>query len=227
MGGKEIIEISRKQGNKIKQQGSKRKRKGDRNTSAWYLFSLNHLLVKVIREGSQGAKLSRALGTRENAIFIDQTTTADGDQGYAVTTEAFIQVHVSSLDLVIHRNGPAGRDGKERVTWLNQTNHLQTAEIKATVRQAGRWMDGSSFILGSLGVPDHYISICSCDDPPFPRVEVVDLGCVWACDCYKAILIHLTSDLWILTKTQLQICFESSISHTVWLRKQKQQMFFF
>lgn len=60
-------------------------------------------------------------------------------------------------------------------------------------------MDGFGFILGSLRVPDHHISICPRDDPAFPGVKVVDLGCIWACDGNKAILIHFTSNLWIIT----------------------------
>lgn len=79
-----------------------------------YLFPLNHLLVKIIGEGSQGAKLSRAFGTCENAIFIDQPPTADGDQGYTVAAKAFVEVYISSLDLVVHRNGPAKAEAKQR-----------------------------------------------------------------------------------------------------------------
>ncbi|KAG7229230.1 hypothetical protein INR49_013022 [Caranx melampygus] len=38
-----------------------------------------------------------------------EAPTADGDQGHAMTAKAFVQVYISSLDLVVHRNGPADR----------------------------------------------------------------------------------------------------------------------
>lgn len=57
-----------------------------------------------------------------------------------------------------------------------------------------------SFILGSFRVPDHHVSISSRDDPAFPGVEVVDLGCIWACDCDKTIFIYFTSNLEITTE---------------------------
>ena len=48
---------------------------------------LNHLLVEVIWKGPQGCRTSsRALSTCKHAVFIDQTTPADGDQGNTMTT---------------------------------------------------------------------------------------------------------------------------------------------
>lgn len=82
-----------------------------------------------------------------------------------------------------------------------KAGRLQRAEIKAAERPAARWGDGSGFILGSLGVPDHHISICSRDDPPFPGVEVVDLGRVRARDRHEAILVYLSSNLRQTTTT--------------------------
>lgn len=79
-----------------------------------YLFPLNHLLVKIIWEGPQRTELSRTFCTRKYAIFIDQPPTADGDQRDAVDAEAFVQVDISSLDLVVHRDGPEGRGEAER-----------------------------------------------------------------------------------------------------------------
>lgn len=158
-----------------------------------HLCSLHHLLVQVIWEGPHGAEFSRALSAREYAVLIDQSAAADGDQGNAVTAETLVQVDVSSLDLVIYGNDPAWRSNTLGVR--QEARRLQRAEIKAAERLAPRWGDGSSFVLGSLGVPDHHISICSRDDPPFPGVEVVDLGCVRARDRHEAILVYLSSNL--------------------------------
>lgn len=93
---------------------------------------------------------------------------------------------------------------EREMTHLNPNQPL-TYEMRGVVRQTGRWMDVSCFILGSLWVPDHDISICSWDDPAFPGVEVVDLGSIWACDGNKAILIHFTSNLWIMTSTKMNM----------------------
>lgn len=41
-----------------------------------------------------------------------------------MTTETFIQVYVSSLDLVIHRNGPADRDGRKKMTQFKSDKNL-------------------------------------------------------------------------------------------------------
>lgn len=67
--------------------------------------------------------------------------------------------------------------------------------MDAWMHRFDAWMNGCSFILGSLWVPDHDVCISSWDDPAFPGVEVVDLGCVGAGHRHKAILIHLPSDL--------------------------------
>lgn len=42
-------------------------------------------------------------------------STADGNQGHAMTAEAFVQVYIPALELVIHWNGPAGTDTEETV----------------------------------------------------------------------------------------------------------------
>lgn len=76
----------------------------------WYLLPLNHLLVKIIWEGPHGAVVPGACRAREHAVFVDEMTAADGHQRHTVTTQTFIQVYVPGLDLVIHRNGPAGKD---------------------------------------------------------------------------------------------------------------------
>lgn len=90
--------------------------------SDWYLFSLNHLLVEIIRESPQWAKLSGALGAREHAIFVDQTSTADGDNRYTVAAQTFIRVNITSLHLVFNRNDPVGRDWKTEVTQFSKAN---------------------------------------------------------------------------------------------------------
>lgn len=71
-----------------------------------YLCPLHHLFVEIIRKSSHGEKLPRALSAREHAILVDQVAAANGDQGYAMTAQTLVQVYVSSLDLVINRDGP-------------------------------------------------------------------------------------------------------------------------
>jgi len=92
-----------------KKEINKGRKEGSEDTSVCYLFPLDHLLVEVVRERPQGAELPRALGTREDAVLVDQAAAADGYQGNAMATETLVQVHVSSLDLVAHRDGPAGQ----------------------------------------------------------------------------------------------------------------------
>lgn len=134
----------------------------NKHGSVSYLFPLNHLLVKVVWEGSQGAKLSRALGTCEDAIFIDQTATADGDQGYTMATETFIQVYVSSLDLVINRNGPADRDEKKKMTQLNRTKTQSASERRdksysQTSRSMNGWIEFHTWIPRGPRLPHQHL----------------------------------------------------------------------
>lgn len=74
-----------------------------------YLVPLHHLLVEKVWEGSEWVELSGTLSTGEDVVFVDNTATADGDQGHTVTAQTFIQIHISSLPLCGHRDGSAQR----------------------------------------------------------------------------------------------------------------------
>lgn len=74
-----------------------------------YLVPLHHLLVEKVWEGSEWVELSGTLSTSKDAVFVDNTATADGDQGHTVTAQTFIQIHISSLPLCGHRDGSAQR----------------------------------------------------------------------------------------------------------------------
>lgn len=74
-----------------------------------HLFSLHHLLVKVVGEHALWVELPRALGAHENAVFAHQTSSADGHKRNPVTACALVKVEVSTLHLGAHRDGPTGR----------------------------------------------------------------------------------------------------------------------
>lgn len=80
-----------------------------------YLVPLYHLLVEKVWEGSERVELSGTLSTGEDAVFVDNTATANGDQWHTVTAQTFIQIHISSLPLRGHRDGSAQRQQTARV----------------------------------------------------------------------------------------------------------------
>ena len=85
-----------------------------------YLLPLHHLLVEVVREGSERIELPRALGAREHSVLIDQTTTANGNQWDTMAAKTLVQVVVSTLHLCVHRDGPGHRE----IFCLNTYNRL-------------------------------------------------------------------------------------------------------
>lgn len=91
-----------------------------------YLIPLHHLLVEEVWEGSERVELSGTLGTGEDAVFVDDTATADGDQRHTVTAQTFIQVHVSSLPLRGHRDGSAQRQQTIHITGHHRATFHET-----------------------------------------------------------------------------------------------------
>lgn len=81
-----------------------------------YLVPLHHLLIEKVWKGSEWIELSGALSTGEDAIFVDNAATADGDQRHTVTAQTFIQIHVSSLPLRGHGDGSAQRQQTINIT---------------------------------------------------------------------------------------------------------------
>lgn len=64
-----------------------------------YLFPLHQFLVHRVWEGAEWTELASAFSTHKDAILIDNSSTADGDQGHPVAAHVLIQVHVPTLDL--------------------------------------------------------------------------------------------------------------------------------
>lgn len=102
-----------------------------------------------------------------------------------MTAKTLVQVHVSSLELCVHRDGPGNRENEQPHTHI--TKNYNTTNITTTT--------GEGSLLGALRVPDHQVSIGPRDDPALAGVQVIDLGSVGAGHSYKLVLVHFASNL--------------------------------
>lgn len=71
-----------------------------------HLFSLHHLLIKIVRERALWVELARSLSAHEHTILTHQTPSADGDQRNTMAAHPLVQIEVSALRLSAHRDRP-------------------------------------------------------------------------------------------------------------------------